>query len=930
MRRWATPVLALANKITGVPVDKFADAVTEQVAEFLRNAETPPGPDAVRASIFRSKPKFAPALAGSEGTLLRAERGIVPFGQRDADLARFRNWFNDDMPLRWWLMTGPSGRGKTRFMQYIVDTFEPFEGRQLFAGFIDLSALIDAPEVYGALMSHTGDILFVVDYAERARAQTEAVLQLSLMLWEAAREGHDIRVRVVLIARSRSEVWNDIGRKNEAIGNVLNATGGEFIEAALPPLANNEENRRAEFARAYRAFDQALDADTAGGRWPEEHQIPALAPGRHRDDFKEAVMIHLAALAAVRGAMSSSEMTDASLLTWIIGREREEWYRRASDLLDLKSPYLERALDEAVGVVTLVATASQEPSQARTVELLRTCPHLQACPDDALEALAQKLAELHPGEAGSDGEARPIGLMPDIVGTYFLGDRRLDEAFYRSVFGALTEQEARNALTKLNWLAQNWKDPDQRANPAGEERILAALSGNADLTLPVVIDVAQQSGDPIGVIAAKLVEERDDTELARHLEQARSFPVQTVALRELAVAVETILFRAEADEESEDGRSRRAARANNLSNSLSALGLREYALSTIEEAVTLRRSLAAARPEAFISDLAGSLNNLSIRLSDLDRREEGLTAIEEAVSLRRTVAAAWPDDFNPELALSLTNYSAHLSGLGDSDGALAAIDEAVSLYRQLSAARPNAFTPKLAGSLNNLSGCLFDFFRREEALAAIEEAVDLRRALAAARPDVFVPDLAKSLNNLSTVLASLGRTEEALSAIEEAVALRRKLTSVRPDPFTHDLAVSLNNLSGYLSVLGRLKEALAAIDEAISLWRSLSAASLEASTHKFGTALAMRGEVLLAAGRTADAASSVGEFLLLISPLVRRFPEALARQTIRNIKLYEEACAAAGIEPDLDLVNLIFQTLVEHGMINLPAADPDTSPDPTP
>ncbi|MEQ8585626.1 MAG: tetratricopeptide repeat protein [Thalassobaculaceae bacterium] len=887
VRRWAKPILELVNKVTGLPVDKFADAVTEQVEEFLRNTETPPGPDAVRASIFRSKPKFAPALAGSEGTLLRAERGIVPFGQRDADLIRFRDWFNDDMSLRWWLMTGPSGRGKTRFMQHIVDTFEPFEGRQLFAGFIDLSALIDAPEVYGALMSHTGDILFVVDYAERARAQTEAVLQLSLMLWEAAREGHDIRVRVVLIARSRSEVWNDIGSKNEAIGNVLNATGGEFIEAALPPLADSEEERRAEFARAFRAFDQALDADsTAGGRWPEEHQIPDLAPRQGRDDFKEAVMIHLAALAAVRGAMSGSEMTDASLLKWIIGREREEWYRRASGLLGLKSPALERALDEAVGVVTLAATASQEPSEARTVELLRTCPHLQACSDDDLEALAEKLAELHPGEAGPDGEAGPIGLMPDIVGTYFLGDRRLDEAFYRAVLGALNEQEARNALTKLNWLAQNWKEPDQRANPDGEARILAAISGNAELALPVVIDVAQQSGDPIGAIAAGLVEGRDDADLARYLEQVRGFPQQTVALRELAVAVETILFRAEADEKSDNGRSRRAARANDLSVRLSALGRWKAALTAIDEAVDLYRTLAAKRPDTFTPSLARSLNNLSVSLSDLGREDEALEAIEEAIALYRTL---------------------------------------IPPYTKI-------LTSSLANALNNLSNILANETRSEDALTAIEEAVELFKKLAQHDPDLFTPELADSYNTLSSRLAGLDRREEALSAAQEAVGINRKLALENPDAFIPNLASSLNNVAGELAALGYHSAAIDSVDEAIALYNGLAEVRPNAFRDVLATSWGSRGEVLLLGNRPDEAAESFNKFLSLIAPLIEEFPQAFARQAIGNTQHYVAACEAAGIEPDMDLLGPILQTLEEHGLIELPddTDDPDTRPDSAP
>jgi hypothetical protein len=50
---------------------------------------------------------------------------------------------------------------------------------------------------------------------------------------------------------------------------------------------------------------------------------------------------------------------------------------------------------------------------------------------------------------------------------------------------------------------------------------------------------------------------------------------------------------------------------------------REDALAASQEAVTICRQLAAARPDAFLPDLAMSLNNQSGCLSELGRRECG-------------------------------------------------------------------------------------------------------------------------------------------------------------------------------------------------------------------------------------------------------------------------------------------------------------------
>ena len=101
----------------------------------------------------------------------------------------------------------------------------------------------------------------------------------------------------------------------------------------------------------------------------------------------------------------------------------------------------------------------------------------------------------------------------------------------------------------------------------------------------------------------------------------------------------------------------------------------------------------------------------------------GAAAAEEAVTIHRELAAARPDAFRPDLAMSLNNLANMLSDLGRREDALAAVEEAVALYRELAAARPDAFRPDLAMSLNNLSNMLSALGRREDALAAVEEAV---------------------------------------------------------------------------------------------------------------------------------------------------------------------------------------------------------------
>jgi len=108
--------------------------------------------------------------------------------------------------------------------------------------------------------------------------------------------------------------------------------------------------------------------------------------------------------------------------------------------------------------------------------------------------------------------------------------------------------------------------------------------------------------------------------------------------------------------------------------------------------------LAAARPDAIIG-LAASLNNLSAQLRELGRREEALAAIQEAVTIRRELAAARPDAFRPGLAVSLTNLAIYLGDLGRREDALAAIQQAVTIRRELAARWPDAYHHELEQSL---------------------------------------------------------------------------------------------------------------------------------------------------------------------------------------------------------------------------------------
>jgi tetratricopeptide (TPR) repeat protein len=157
---------------------------------------------------------------------------------------------------------------------------------------------------------------------------------------------------------------------------------------------------------------------------------------------------------------------------------------------------------------------------------------------------------------------------------------------------------------------------------------------------------------------------------------------------------------------------------NNLSTRLSGLGRREAALQAIEEAVSIRRTLSAARPDAFLPDLAGSLNNLSNCLSRLGRREAALQAIEEAVSIRRTLSADRPDAFLPNLARSLGTRGSILVD-ADPPAAAASFAQAIQSLRGMFAALPQAHA-HLMGALTSdyVAACETAGIEADQALLA--------------------------------------------------------------------------------------------------------------------------------------------------------------------------------------------------------------------
>lgn len=82
-------------------------------------------------------------------------------------------------------------------------------------------------------------------------------------------------------------------------------------------------------------------------------------------------------------------------------------------------------------------------------------------------------------------------------------------------------------------------------------------------------------------------------------------------------------------------------------------------------------------PTRFLPELAASLNNQSSHLAEAGRPTEGLAPINEAVTIRRTLAAADPTRFLPDLLQSVTNLCRRFSELDRPTDSVTAFDAVV-------------------------------------------------------------------------------------------------------------------------------------------------------------------------------------------------------------------------------------------------------------
>jgi hypothetical protein len=438
--------------------------------------------------------------------------------------------------------------------------------------------------------------VLIVDYAE-----TRAGLAGLLAEAASARECPDLRI--VLLARSAGEWWQDLAAGADfGVSEVLGQAGPLRLGPLTPPAGQQG------------VFDDALTA------FAGELGVPRPAARLGLTDPDAVVLVvHAAALLAVLdhsspGGGDRDRYTSADVLGGLLGHESRYWHQSAA----ARGLALDTAVERLAVAVACLAGAD---SEADAAGLLARVPDLA----DSAGRRGQVARWLHdlyplPAQAGDRGGEWLGSLRPDRVAEHLVtGELAARPGMLSAVLAGLDRDRLVRALTIVGRAALTGTRAQTLLRDA-----LDTDPGN--LAVPAMTVAVETNPAVAGMITGALAA----TPVTRPvLEQiAAALPYPTFAL---APAAADILQRLAAG--AVPGSDEQARWLNDLSSYLSDLGRQEEALAAIQEAVTTYRDLARTRPTVFASSYARSLQTQGTVLSALGRDAEAKAVRSEAARL---------------------------------------------------------------------------------------------------------------------------------------------------------------------------------------------------------------------------------------------------------------------------------------------------------
>ncbi len=402
MKRFARLVSAIAEFFN---LSKASEIVMEPVVNYaeIRNELLP---DPCETLPKRTSP-FA---------VLRPEYRIVEFDYRHALLDELIDWcsWKNDQHVGWKLVTGETGRGKTRLMVELCAEMNNASRGDWIAGFLNIERFSPRSEktnedainrAYDVLFQSPKPLLIVVDYAERHSKIVKELLVRSLRRDDQAKPGV---TKIIFVARGRSDIWNEIFSEPKQLRGLGSS---DLQEINLEPVAH-EYSAQEQFAKAVERFAAHRGENIAAPTL----DFAGLARAGEPPDIG---LIHMLALETVLSAGTNLDRQNSrpqrdNILHDALEREQTYWAELAADRNI--APELQQ-----IEILTAAAARLTQPAQqgaiataadARRVLALEELLEDQSAAN--LNALANLFREIYPGIGYVNG------VVPDLLGDYLI------------------------------------------------------------------------------------------------------------------------------------------------------------------------------------------------------------------------------------------------------------------------------------------------------------------------------------------------------------------------------------------------------------------------------------------------------------------------------------------------------------------------------
>ncbi|HMA46758.1 MAG TPA: hypothetical protein VKP11_06110 [Frankiaceae bacterium] len=329
--------------------------------------------------------------------------------------------------------------------------------------------------------------------------------------------------------------------------------------------------------------------------------------------FGNPMLVHMTMLLAAldRPALPDTTVSDVRIriLRGVLNLERTRWINslRIDELPSFAADTDRRPTRAAAVRAVVVATLTAPRSERACDRLLRTVPELADADGLTVGRLCRWLRSLYPAD-----EAGVAPLRPDLLAEQLLADTddlpSLADAALAAVLADAAGVEA-GSVDDQQTITQILSELTRASH---REQVHAAVDHLLSRRLPALV------GRTIAV---------------RH---DRPLPP-------LPAAVAAALVAAPQPECAADV-------VDTLPRSSHALA--DLASVLAGQAVGFYRWLAAAAPDAYLPNLAGSLNNLANRLAKVGRHADALAPATEAVGLYHQLATELPERFRPYLQMA--------------------------------------------------------------------------------------------------------------------------------------------------------------------------------------------------------------------------------------------------------------------------------------